>query len=70
MMALVVRQQVTGIHPIDQVIISSILKVRPKLYILPGGLILSMIALSYFQGIQLKQNSHTHRLIYLMLTMI
>ena len=65
----VVRQQVTGIFPIDQVIISSILKLRPQLYILPGGLILSMMALSYFQGIRLKQNSLTHRLIYLLLTM-
>ena len=66
----VIRQQVTGIHPFDQVIISFILSTRPNFYMVRVGFVLGMIALSYFQGIQVNQNNLSQRLIYILLSLI
>ena len=64
----VIRQLVTGIHSLDQVIIALTINTRPNFFMVRGGFVLGMIALSYFQGIEVNQNKLNPRLIYILLT--
>ncbi len=53
----ILHNHITGILPLDKAIVAFIVKSRNKAAIIRGGLIISMIALSYLQGERLYQST-------------